>query len=704
MAYAEQWRASWGEKKREIMWDIESYPNFFSIGFLDRETGKTRIVSAYGEDSVPDREKIIQCLKSGRLFGFNTKWFDEPLVAYVLRGATVLEIQEAVEDIILNRMPPWVFREKYDCGQLSWLDAVDLIDVAPGQGSLKAYGGRMHSKQIQDLPYEPGTLLRPEEAAEVEAYMVNDLRTTLDLRIELEKPIELRTFMSKKYGIDLRSKSDAQVAEVVIKTQVEQKTRRKVAKPKIVGMKFKYEPPEFLQYESPVLNSMLQTISEYTFRVDHDGKVSKPEFLQKKSKGRRRSADGPDAGLDEQGAEVVVHGREYTMGIGGLHSKESRRVIRSSDAVKIIEIDVRGYYPSLMINSERYPPALGTAFRPIFRAIKEDRDKFKIAGDKDNAESMKIMSNGTFGKTGSAFSVLGAPDMMIWTTLTGQLSLLMLIERIGNVPGAEVVSANTDGLVVMCHVDAISRVNSVCLDWELDTDLMLESGQFEAVYSHSCNNYFAVTPDGKVKRKGYYAQSGPGLPGSSGLKKNPLAEVTFDAVIAYITKGHDIEDYIHECEDIRKFVVVRQAKGGAVKAGQNFGRIVRWYYAKGETGAFHDAQSGNTLSKSQGGKPIMELPDELPDDIDYAWYVAEAYAVLHDIGLDVRDPALLGRRGVVPARRPEQKTVHFVDLTTAVALCGAKPADVRERWIEYGEPPEGMRVCSKCAAAHDDEL
>ena len=684
------------------MWDIESYPNFFCVGFLDKITKKCHVVSAYGEDARPNREKIMTYLKSGRLFGFNTKWFDEPLIAYVLRGPTVAEIQDAVEAIILHKTPPWVFREKFDCSQLGWLDAVDLIEVAPGKGSLKAYGGRLHSRQIRDLPYEPGTFLTPDEAKHVEDYMVNDLLTTLDLQEELKKPLELRTFMSRKYGIDLRSKSDAQVAEVVIQTQVERKTNKRVAKPKIVGMKFQYEPPEFLQYESEAINNILQIIRAHTFRVDYEGKVSKPEFLLKKRKStRKRSDDGPDDGQDEQGAEVFVHGREYRMGIGGLHSTESRRVLRATEDVKILEFDVRGYYPSLMINSERYPPALGTAFRPIFRGIKEDRDKFKIAGDADNAESMKIMTNGTFGKTGSAFSVLGAPDMMIWTTLTGQLSLLMLIERIGNVEGAEVVSANTDGIVVMVHRDAIARVNTVCLDWELDTNLMLECGEFEAVYSHSCNNYYAVTPNGKVKRKGYYAQSGPGLPGSSGLKKNPLAEVTFDAVIEYITKGKDIAETIYECEDIRKFVVVRQARGGAEKNGEKFGRIVRWYYAEGETGGFTDGDTGNTMSKSHGGKPLMELPDELPDDIDYDWYIAEAYAVLHDIGLDVRDPALLGRVGVVPARRPEQKTVHYVDLATGVALCGAKPAEVRERWIEYGEPPEGLRVCARCRDAHE---
>jgi len=31
----------------------------------------------------------------------------------------------------------------------------------------------------------------------------------------------------------------------------------------------------------------------------------------------------------------------------------------------------------------------------------------------------------------------------------------------------------------------------------------------------------------------------------------------------------------------------------------------------------------------------MTLPDEFPDDIDYAWYVSKAEAILRDLGVDV---------------------------------------------------------------------
>ena len=50
--------------------------------------------------------------------------------------------------------------------------------------------------------------------------------------------------MSTTYGIDLRSKSDAQIAEAVIKTEMEKKLGYSVTRPLgMEGNKDKYTPP-----------------------------------------------------------------------------------------------------------------------------------------------------------------------------------------------------------------------------------------------------------------------------------------------------------------------------------------------------------------------------------------------------------------------------------------------------------------------------
>jgi hypothetical protein len=60
--------------------------------------------------------------------------------------------------------------------------------------------------------------------------------------------------------------------------------------------------------------------------------------------------------------------------------------------------------------------------------------------------------------------------------------------------------------------------------------------------------------------------------------------------------------------------------------------VIRWYYAEGETGTINRVTKGDIIPKSEGAKPLMDLPSEFPDDINYDWYEKEAQNMLMDIG------------------------------------------------------------------------
>ena len=38
------------------------------------------------------------------------------------------------------------------------------------------------------------------------------------------------------------------------------------------------------------------------------------------------------------------------------------------------------------------------------------------------------------------------------------------------------------------------------------------------------------------------------------------------------------------------------------------------------------------MPKSEGARPLMDLPDEFPEDVDFSWYVRESRRILVDIG------------------------------------------------------------------------
>jgi len=120
--------------------------------------------------------------------------------------------------IITTDKPSWAIARD-DGLQQNW-NHIDLIEVAPGQASLKVYGGRMGAPKMQDLPIDPSASIAPSQREMMRLYCHNDLDVTARLYRALEKQINLRSEMSRQYGMDLRSKSDAQIAETVIKSEL----------------------------------------------------------------------------------------------------------------------------------------------------------------------------------------------------------------------------------------------------------------------------------------------------------------------------------------------------------------------------------------------------------------------------------------------------------------------------------------------------
>lgn len=73
-----------------------------------------------------------------------------------------------------------------------------------------------------------------------------------------------------------------------------------------------------------------------------------------------------------------------------------------------------------------------------------------------------------------------------------------------------------------------------------------------------------------------------------------------------------------------------QCVGAELKVG---GFLVGGDYRKGSNGCILTPQ-GSLVSRTEGCAPLMELPDTLPDDIDYDWYIREAESLLVDIGVN----------------------------------------------------------------------
>jgi hypothetical protein len=625
--------------------DTECYPNFWSIGFRRLSDGKTLVIEHSVRKPATDeqRARIRNLMMSNLIITYNGVGYDLPMIWKMIGGATNAELKQANDRIIVGKMKPWHAKEvlgvevprdcfiRKDGTRSDGIWHIDLKEPQPNAfASLKTLAGRQHAQKMQDLPYEPDTALTEEQMDHVLAYMDNDLQNTELIFWGVLEALEMRWEASKEYGINLMSKSDAQMGEAIIKKRVEQETGERIVKGEVVGgYTFKYPVPTYLAYERDDLRSMIDRLRETEFLVQHDGKVGLPDWLAH--------------------MKVTIGETTYQMGIGGLHSTESNRSIHGDEEYFCQDSDVQAYYPAIILNSGLYPKALGPKFLEVYRKIRDERVVAKQTGDKVKDQGLKIALNGCFGKLGSPYSVLYAPHLMIAVTLTGQLALLMLIER-AEAAGIQVVSGNTDGVVFRCLHDRQGELRAITRQWEAETGFVLEDTRYRSLYNASVNSYIAVKEDGKAKLKGPIAnpwRSGgdwkPDLRGQ--LMKNPQATILCDAVVDLILHDTPVEETIRASRDIRDFVTVVKVEGGGTWRGEYLGKVVRYIWARGGEEilkAKPHATTGNyaKVPKSDGCRPIMDLPDSFPDDIDYDAYVAAAHEILMDLGYTDRPPPI----------------------------------------------------------------
>ena len=645
--------------------DLETYPDYFLAKFYCEDTRQFYSFGMWPGQPL-DIAGIINLLSQVTIVTFNGAKYDLLILTLALYGATNCQLKEANDDIIVRKLgnTPWLFLEKWGVEIPDYVDHIDIKDVTPGvRLSLKILMGRMHAPTIQDLPYDPDTALDGAGRFVIADYCGNDLVGTNLLRHEVWDRVRLRMAIGERYKIDVRSKSDAQIAEAVIKAQLDFYPQKRYVPH---GYSFHYDPPAYIQYVTPQMRELLEVVRTAPFVV-----TDKEEALMMwgDATGIKTGVQIPAA---LKGRDIIIGQGVYRLGIGGLHSQEKSVSHWSIPGVqKLKDIDVKSYYPSLILTMGMVPEQLGPAFLIIYKAIYERRLLSKseaarlesighgLGGDEGDemvrlskelqteSDGLKIVLNGTFGKLFSKYSILYAPELGIRTTITGQLALLMLIEMM-ECSGIRVVSANTDGIVLLIPDGMDSIAAGIVKWWEKRTGLEMEETVYKSIHQRDVNNYIAIDTKGKVKRKGVFNQGGV-LSGPQG--KGPNMDIAADAVVAWLKDGTPIHETIRNCTDIRKFIVLRGVTGGGTykqpaTAGNHgyppdgapdvfLGKAVRWYYGWDRSNYIADHKGGR-VATSAGAVPVMKLPETFPTDIDYTKYQNEAMEMVGDIGLPVR--------------------------------------------------------------------
>ena len=358
-----------------VVFDSEILPSHYL--FKARRLSDRKVITLWGH--IPAHmERLGALLRNPGLLwiGFNSNDFDIPLAIAAAGGRTVPELKEMANDLIENRKPQWMAMRDYGLEFPDNLQTVDLIEVAPGvMVSLKLYGARMGSPSLVDMPFHHDEWLNDEQAKVLDAYCQNDLDETERLYNKVKPRLDLREKMSERYGINLMSKSDAQMAETIIAKELGLLRAGCPEIPKTV----RYLAPPFVQPSSAILRDILQRTTKHIFQVKQsNGAVELPPFL----------AEEP----------VILGDGLFQMGIGGLHSKHDKSVhYVATPEFEIVDADVGSFYPNILLNAGYVPRGLGARFVEIYRGFVDTRLAAKArakAVSKEIAAIEKELSDG----------------------------------------------------------------------------------------------------------------------------------------------------------------------------------------------------------------------------------------------------------------------------------------------------------------------
>lgn len=570
------------------VYDVESYPNFFSATFIDADSDQHWYfeISARRCDLWQLIAFINRCQTTAcRWVGFNTLAYDYPLVHHIYKLATcrapvdAAVIYEKSQALINVEYGERFAHMIWDRDQL--VPQVDLFKVHHFDNrakatSLKVLQFNLRAESVEDAPVEFGTVLTLEQMDMVAGYNVNDVVETKRFLQASAPALRLREELSARYGENMTNYSDVKIGEKILthaleeagiscfmwvdgKRKKKQTMRQEIHLGDVIFPYVRFERREFQDVYDHLAGTVL----------------------------RGREIDDAVTEVSTKGVfkDLVanVDGLEYKFGTGGIHASVDNRIISSSDRYQLVDVDVASYYPNLGIKNRLYPAHLGEEFCIAYEGVYHTRKTFP-KGTTDN-EAFKLGLNGAYGNSNNKFSPFFDPQYTMSITINGQLLLAMLVEQLIKTPGLRMIQANTDGVTYLCPREHLDHTRAVCDWWMATTQLELEEALYSRMFIRDVNSYIAEKEGGKLKRIGAYAyETALENPGTRELPwhKDWSFRIVAKAAEAALVRGEDLRRYIAGHVDVYDFFGrTKVPRGSSLQlGGETVPNTIRYYISE----------------------------------------------------------------------------------------------------------------------------
>jgi hypothetical protein len=623
-----------------IVTDIETMAEYFLCVCYDPQTNKYRKFEVSRWKNTIDRMARYFEEKNDHYFvTYNGLRFDSQVIEHILRNydkwheLSGLEIcarisqvaQDTIHDANYEVFPQ--YRESDLSFKIIDLFALMHYNNKNRMVSLKRLEFEMDLENIEEMPiHHTKTNMTKEEVDMTIDYCYNDVDATYEFyKITLGKTdhplykgnnqIELRKDIEEEFGIPCLNYSDSKIGDEMIKKYYCSEK----------GIDYRELPKKgYFRKSIDVKNCIAKYVTFETPQLK--------EFLKKINK--------MQLGLQDDFKEHIdFHGNVYSFMKGGLHTENKPKVFEADEEYEIIDWDVSSYYPAIIINNGKFPAHLGKEFLRGYKQMFEKRLELKPLAKKDKkikgiVGALKLAVNSVYGKSSDMQNWIYDRQLTMFTTITGELSLMMLIEKY-ETNGIHVISANTDGVTIRIKKGLIPFMHEINAWWCYITQYELERTDYSKIIFSTVNDYLAIMTNGEIKKKGDFLTDFE-------LHKNKSARIVPIALERYFVSGVPVAETIRNHDNLYDFCLRQKATRSFHYEGTNrstgektvYDKLIRYYVSNTGDKIFkiknEECQTrAAKVSQVEAGEWVCKVCNFLPkgskvDNVNYDYYIEKA--------------------------------------------------------------------------------
>ena len=631
-----------------LTYDIETMQELFLIGIYNPDTKTyTEFEVSKDKNQLDGYMRFIEQHPEYYWVGYNNLRFDSQVIEWILRNyedwheLTALEtaakiaqkaadvIHDANYDVFPEYREEWLTLKQIDVFKVNHYDNKNRMV------SLKRLEFEMDLENIEEMPiHHTKTNMTDEEIQMTKDYCKNDVMATYEFYKvttgQTEHPlykgnnqIELRQDIEEEFGIPCLNYSDSKIGDEMIKKFYCQEKNIQYSDLPRKGLfrtevKVRHCIADYITFQTPKLQEFLKTISKEKLTI-------KDEFKE----------------------SLEFYDNIYTFAKGGLHTENKPKIFEADADHIIVDWDVSSYYPAIIINNGKYPHHLGPEFLRGYKTMFDKRLELKPLAKKDKkikgiVGALKLAVNSVYGKSSDMQSWIYDRQLTMFTTITGELSLLMLIEAY-ELADIHIISANTDGVTIKVHNDKVEKMNEINKWWMDLTSYELERTDYAKIIFSTVNDYLAIKTDGEIKKKGDFLTDFE-------LHKNKSARIIPIALERFFVNDVPVADTIRNHTNIYDYCLRQKAskdfhyEGHSKETKTVYNKLIRYYVSN--TGekllkVKNDNSDSTAVNVSQveAGEWLMTVCNHLTpkhrlDNINHAYYIERAERIIHKIQLE----------------------------------------------------------------------